>query len=274
VRRGQFLPFLPLLLIACAHRPVVVKAPLPEPSAALRDAGVVWVAPAIDRRDGERTPERDPRDLGWRRNNVGSGQRPVRLDRPVAEWATERLVAVLAIHGLTARILAPGAQPPAVWLQPTVEKLELGVGTDDRLTSAVSLALFRGDAAAPVWQQTAHRDHTKFTGVGGTAMAHLTLLMQEEIDGLWDELLRALGSRPAAPASPATGALQIDTTPAGAHVYVDGAYYGTTPFHVDLPPGVHAVRLELPPHPAVEQRMGIVAGRTTAFAVDLSQPSQ
>jgi hypothetical protein len=214
----------------------------------------------------------DPRALGWRRNNVGTGQRPVRLDRPVAEWATERLVATLAAHGLTGRLLAADTPLPAVWLQPTVEQLELAAGTDDRFNAALSLALHRGSSPAPVWQQTARRDKTQFTGVGGTAMAHLILLMQEEVDGIWDELLRTLGSQPSAPATPATGGLQIDTTPAGANVYIDGAYYGTTPFHIELPPGVHDVRLERAPHPAVEQRMGIVAGRTTAFTVDLVQP--
>lgn len=274
MRRGLLPSLLPLLIIACGHRAVVVQAPAPEPPAALRDGGIVWVAPAIDGRDGDGAAASDPRALGWRRNNVGSGRRAVRLDRPVTEWATERLVAILAVHGLTARVLAAGTPPPAVWLQPTVDELELAAGTEDRFTTALSLALHRADSASPEWQQTARRDHTQFTGVGGTAMAHLTLLMQEDIDGLWNELLRALGTRPSAPVTPPTGGLQIDTTPAGAQVYIDGAYYGTTPFHIDLPSGVHEVRLELPPHPAVQQRMGIAAGRTTAFAVDLSQTSE
>jgi hypothetical protein len=272
VRHGLLPSLLAILVIACSHRAVVVQAPAPEHPTELRDGGVVWVAPAIDRRHGDRSGDGDPRDLGWRRNNVGTGERPVRLDQPVAEWATERLVATLAGHGLSARVLSPGAPRPAVWLQPTIEELELAAGTEDRFTTALSLALYRRDVATPVWQQTRRRDHTQFTGVGGTAMAHLILLVQEDVDGLWDELLRTLGAQPAAPAVPPTGGLQIDTTPPGAQVYIDGAYYGTTPFHMEMPPGVHEVRLEHPPDPAVERRIGIVAGRTTTFAVDLAQP--
>jgi hypothetical protein len=258
---------------ACSHA-VVVQAPLPEPPQVSRGGGVVWVAPAVDGRHGDPAAERDPRHLGWRRNNAGSGQRPVRLDRPVAAWATERLVAVLASHGLAAQVLTPGTPPPAVWLQPAVDRLVLSAGTEDRFATTLSLALHRRDAAAPVWQQTAQRDHAQFTGVGGTAMAHLALLVQGEIDHLWGELLRDLGSGPGAAATPPKGILQVDTAPAGARVYLDGIYYGATPFRLDLDPGVHELRLEYIGYPAVTQRVGIAAGRTTVFTADLSQPRE
>jgi hypothetical protein len=273
VRPGLLLSLIALVAAACSHA-VVVPAPEGEPTRVSHDGAVVWVAPAIDGRRGDAVAESDPRHLGWRRNNVGSGQRPITLDRPVAEWVTQRLVAVLASHGLAAQILLPGAPAPAVWLQPTLDRLELSAGTEDRFSTSLSLALHRRGAGAPVWQRTAQRDHAEFTGVGGTAMAHLALLVQKEIDGLWGELLRDLGDESRAASTPSTGALQIDTAPAGARVYLDGAYYGTTPFRLDLSPGVHELRLEHPGYPAVTQRVGIAAGRTTAFTADLSQPHE
>jgi len=273
VRRGLLLSLIAIVTTACSHA-VVVPAPATEPTQVSSDGGVVWVAPAVDGRHDDPATARDPRDLGWRRDNVGSGQRPVRLDRPVAEWATERLVAVLAGHGLAAQILTPGTPAPAVWLQPTLDQLELSAGTEDRFSTALSLALHRRDAAAPVWQQTARRDHAEFTGVGGTAMAHLVLLVQEEIDGLWEELLRGVGRGPGAAATQSTGTLQVDTAPTGARVYLDGAYYGTTPFHLDLSAGVHELRLEHSHYPPIAQRIGIAAGRTTVFTADLSQPRE
>jgi len=271
VRRGLLLSLIAIVTTACSHA-VVVPAPPPESTEISQDGGVVWVAPAVDGRHGDTASERDPRYLGWRRNNVGSGQRPVRLDRPVAEWATERLVAVLARHGLAAQILTPRTPAPAVWLQPTIDQLELSAGTEDRFSTTLSLALHQRDTSAPVWQQAARRDHTEFTGVGGTAMAHLVLLVQEEIDTLWEELLRGVGSGPGAAAPQPTGTLQVETAPAGARVYVDGAYYGTTPFRLDLDPGVHELRLEHAQYPPIAQRIGIAAGRSTVFTADLSQP--
>jgi len=273
VRARLLFPLIALVYTACSHA-VVVPAPATEPIPVSHAGAVVWVAPTIDGRHGDPDAERDPRHLGWRRNNVGSGKRPIRLDRPVAEWATERLVAVLAEHGLAAQILTPGTPTPDVWLQPTVDRLELSVGTEDRFSTTLSLALHRRDAPTPVWQHTAQRDQAKFTGVGGTAMPHLALLVQGEIDDLWRALLRDLGNGPGATATQPTGTLQVDTAPAGARVYIDGAYYGTTPFRLDLEPGVHELRLEHPSYPAIAQRIGIAAGRTTVFTANLSQPRE
>ena len=52
-------------------------------------------------------------------------------------------------------------------------------------------------------------------------------------------------ARAAAPAARFTGALAVDSRPAGARVFMDGKLVGTTPMALpSVPAGSHAIRLE------------------------------
>lgn len=243
-----------LLTVACASSPVVVRAPsapVIQPA-----AEAVWVAPAADLRP-DRAP---PQLLGTRRHNVGSGGRPLHLDRPVAAWATERLMAVLADRGLHPRLLQTASRP-AVWIEPRVHDLALTVGANDRFDLTLALVLHRGDQE--VWRHSREHHEARFTGVGGTALGHLIYLFQEDVDQVWGDLLTAMAMNERPPA--ASGRVKVDSTPTGARVYLDGVYYGTTPFTGDLPPGVHELRLVLPPAPEITERLAVVAGRTIRY---------
>lgn len=50
----------------------------------------------------------------------------------------------------------------------------------------------------------------------------------------------------AAPAPAPTGALKVDSVPAGAQIFIDGAFKGTAPLRIALPFGGHEVRLSMP----------------------------
>jgi hypothetical protein len=74
---------------------------------------------------------------------------------------------------------------------------------------------------------------------------------------------------PAAPL-PATGALDIDSRPTGARVFMDDRPIGTTPMKLpDVSPGSHVIRMELPDHRAWSETTQVVRGKTTRVAGSL-----
>ena len=68
-----------------------------------------------------------------------------------------------------------------------------------------------------------------------------------------------------------TGTVTVDSRPRGATVTIDGRRVGETPRAVELPPGVHAVLIQLTGHRPVRSTVDVVAGRQTRFAVTLEQ---
>ena len=73
---------------------------------------------------------------------------------------------------------------------------------------------------------------------------------------------RRPGRRPAA--------LEIDSRPTGARVFVDDRAVGATPVRLpDVAPGSHVVRLELPDHRAWTEIAQVTRGKTTRVAGSL-----
>ena len=81
----------------------------------------------------------------------------------------------------------------------------------------------------------------------------------------------AAGSAAAPFTPPATGLLEIKTTPPGARVMIDGKPEGTTPLVITLLPGPHQVRLELDGHEPSETEQVVNANGHTALVVPLGK---
>ena len=75
---------------------------------------------------------------------------------------------------------------------------------------------------------------------------------------------------PAAAAAAATGTLSIDSTPR-ARVFIDEAPKGTTPLRLDLPAGVHRVRVEADGGLTKTLEVNVVAGKEIAQLVELTK---
>jgi hypothetical protein len=75
---------------------------------------------------------------------------------------------------------------------------------------------------------------------------------------------------PAATAPVATGTVSIDSTPR-ARVFIDETPKGTTPLRLDLPPGVHRVRVEADGGLTRTIEVNVVAGKEIAQVVDLAK---
>ena len=78
------------------------------------------------------------------------------------------------------------------------------------------------------------------------------------------------GTTPAETPGAATGAMEIDSRPTGAKVFVDDRAVGATPVRLpDVTPGSHTVRLELPEHHAWTETVQVTRGKTTRVAGSL-----
>lgn len=77
---------------------------------------------------------------------------------------------------------------------------------------------------------------------------------------------------PSAPLlEPTTGAISVESQPAGARVFVDDVAIGTTPLdNVSLPKGRHAIRLELAGYLPLHSEQTISAGETLALVAPLA----
>jgi hypothetical protein len=75
-----------------------------------------------------------------------------------------------------------------------------------------------------------------------------------------------------APAGTATAGLQIDSRPAGAQVWVDGAPAGVTPLLLlKVSVGTHSVRIELPGFRPWTTSVSVATGERTRVAASLEQ---
>jgi hypothetical protein len=72
-------------------------------------------------------------------------------------------------------------------------------------------------------------------------------------------------------ATPAKGILVIGTVPPQAKVYIDEVYYGMSPLHLDMEPGIHTVAIELDGYRKVKQKVSVRQGDTTDLELKLKK---
>ena len=88
-------------------------------------------------------------------------------------------------------------------------------------------------------------------------------------------VLNAPGAASAVPAAMSVaaginkGVLVIGTAPGQAKVSIDEVYYGTTPLHLDMEPGIHKITVELDGYKKVSQKVSVRAGETTDLELKL-----
>ncbi|MHB1927754.1 MAG: PEGA domain-containing protein [Leptospirillum sp.] len=61
------------------------------------------------------------------------------------------------------------------------------------------------------------------------------------------------------------GRLVVSTTPAGGKVYIDGVYYGNTPILLDLPSGIHLLKVKMDGYHALRDKIGILEQKVTTW---------
>jgi hypothetical protein len=65
------------------------------------------------------------------------------------------------------------------------------------------------------------------------------------------------------------GMLVVGTKPQHAKVYIDDVYYGMSPLHLNMEPGIHTVAIELDGYRKVKQKVSVRKGDTTDLELKL-----
>lgn len=71
------------------------------------------------------------------------------------------------------------------------------------------------------------------------------------------------------PANASTGLLSVNTSPSRARVYVDGVYFGLSPLHSEIEPGVHEVVVKLEGHKTAAEKVSVRKGDNTELELKL-----
>ncbi len=71
--------------------------------------------------------------------------------------------------------------------------------------------------------------------------------------------------------TPPTGTVTIESTPAGAQVWIDGELAGTTPLEIGLAPGEHTIVVRDEGYEEETRQVTVEAGASTSWAAELAQ---
>lgn len=70
-------------------------------------------------------------------------------------------------------------------------------------------------------------------------------------------------------ATATSGLLLINTSPARASIYLDSVYYGLSPLHLEMAPGVYAINVKLEGYKVVNEKVSVRKGDTTEMSLNL-----
>ncbi len=73
------------------------------------------------------------------------------------------------------------------------------------------------------------------------------------------------------PISPGDGRLMVTSSPSGAKVFVDQVFYGTTPLFLDLPPGIHFLKVRKHGFESQRSKIGIFREKTITWNGHLTE---
>jgi len=249
---------------AAAPAPAAVSEPraseLPAPKAAFETP---WTPPAAL----ETPAPAAGRESGSHQSYVPPPMEPTaELPAPVVEAAAPTDLDLPMHDEAPAPASADPELPPAqAW---TPKKRDISREVKVARPAAVSHSLLGHDDSQASTEESGGK--SKMLIIGGAvaaaaAIAAVVVFVVKPFGGT-----AAVTTPPAAAAPAATGTLSIDAAPR-ARVFIDEAPKGTTPLRLDLPPGVHRVRVEADGGLAKSLEVSIVAGKEVAQLVELSK---
>jgi hypothetical protein len=159
--------------------------------------------------------------------------------------------------------------PPAkAW---TPKKREISREVKVAKTVAISHGGLLGHDDSHSYASTSDSGRSKLLIIGGglgalAAIAAIVVFVVKPFGGSAD----AAATPPPAVAPGATGTLSIDSTPR-ARVFIDETPKGTTPLRLDLPAGVHRVRVDSDGGLTRTVEVNVVAGKEIAQLVELTK---
>jgi hypothetical protein len=233
----------------------------PFAEATLEDQPVADVTTAVEAGTGSLTPPPEPPI----QPSTGTDAGPVSAPAPPATDPAPEAPARPRVRDV-APAERPAAPPLGAALAIRSQPSGAMVTIDGRLMGETPIVL-RDLAAGPYLLQVArpgyapHQERVTLPAGGGERTLSVAL----------EAGVTAPGPAQRSPApGPGRGAIQVDSTPRGARVVVDGRFVGLTPLRIpEVASGSHAVTIELAGHSSVTRRTLVESGQTAKVSVAL-----
>lgn len=180
-----------------------------------------------------------------------------------------------------------------------INRFHLTVGNRDKIEIELATSVYDRKTARLIWSGTTIEQGDRFAGSFGNTKKSITRYISRSMSLAAKKLLKesepALARFVAAPASapapedltiPArpsrqetrpvirkeseglsTGTLMVTSNPAGAKLYINGVYYGRTPFTMELKPDIYEVTAKLKGFRDEKERVAIRPGSSTELNV-------
>lgn len=247
-----------------------------------------------------------PRRLGIATSRViGMYGGDIMSDRDVADVVAASVARRLDEDGM--QVLVGGDTSSAKFqLSGSVKELSINVKERDNVNIAVESTFTDLSSGKVIWSGVVVEKAERYAGVSGNSKKDIADYLRKELGiamGKTSESILSVlmatrpdlfnmqtGGKPvsgvmvfgnvAAEVAPtataavpdrhtASGTLAVSSIPARAKVYVDGIYFGFTPLHAEIDPGVHEVSIKLDGYQSVSEKVSVRKGDTTELEIKL-----
>ncbi|MBI5970832.1 MAG: PEGA domain-containing protein [Deltaproteobacteria bacterium] len=175
-----------------------------------------------------------------------------------------------------------------------VRGFRLDIGSRDDIDIRIYLKIIETETGRVIWEGIAVERNSRFAGVTGntkdTIAAYAAESIEKAIHGALSEtsalientraayavslivptLKRGNDKAPTAPPQ-GTGRLVVTAEAPNAKVYINGVYFGMTPFKTDMEPGVYELNVRRKGFKEVKERVSVRLGEMTEVAVTLDK---
>jgi len=185
------------------------------------------------------------------------------------------------------RVLTAGEKSGADFVvKGALKAFRLDIGSRDEIDVRVYLKITETETGRVIWEGMAAEKNSRFAGVMGNnkddISAYAAQSIRKAIKGAIEEASALIENTRAAyagtkekknePANPrqGTGRLVVAAQP-NAKVYVNGVYFGITPFKTDMEPGVYELSVKQRGFKEAKERVSVRLGELTEIIVTLDK---
>lgn len=280
VRRSIFslIALLFLVLTGCAG-PLEVKYDPKTPGQFRSSEPLpVFVGKFVDKREPTNA---DPRSIGKIDATVAdiSGTK-LTLSRDVNGIVEEAYRKELALSGFT---VVDEAAKAKYNVEGEVREFRLDIGSRDEIAMELASEFKDAGSGQTLWKAVGVERSDRFAGVMGNSRTTISNFLAASLQKAVRRTIEAAGPRltsavaapqEAAPKSSQAeegGTFKLNSAPERAKVYIDGVYYGLTPFATALKPGVYEVALKHKGFKPFKEKVSVRAGEVTELDTELEK---
>ena len=247
----------------------------------------------------------NPRYLGKATSHVSgiTGDNLI-LDRDVTEITTSAIKNRFDANGF---LILEGeeGQNALFEVSGAIKSMELNVRNRDEINISIETFLKDASSGKIIWSGIVTEVNERFAGVSGNNKEDvaaylkngLRIVSNKTVEAITNSLMASrpelftltpgtkqisgvdvLVAPPASPqaiqtpsSNPALGLLSVNTSPARAKIYLDGVYFGLSPLHAELEPGVHDVVVKMNGYKKAAEKVSVRKGDNTKLEMVLER---